>query len=389
MTAPGNMRRIYLDNAATSFPKPECVYAAIDEFNRRLGAAAGRGSYRTGIAAADIVRRCRLNLARLFNAEGPDCFAFAFNGTDALNMALHGLLRPGDHVVTTEAEHNSVLRPLRALRDIGVSVTVVECDQVGRIAADGVRAALRPETRLVAVTHASNVTGVVHPVAEIAEVAKTAGAHVLLDAAQTAGHVPIDLASVHIDLLACSGHKGLLGPLGTGLLYVRRGVEERLRSVRQGGTGTASEEDRHPSAMPELLEAGNLNLPAIAGLEAATGWLLENGVTRLRDHELDLTARLWQGLVRVPGVTLHGPDATADRVGVLSLTVDGWEPHDLAAVLDADFGVEARAGLHCAPLVHRRLGTEERGGTLRFSLGAFTTEADVDGAVDAIAAVCG
>ncbi|HEX6984904.1 MAG TPA: aminotransferase class V-fold PLP-dependent enzyme, partial [Planctomycetaceae bacterium] len=358
------MPRIYLDNAATSFPKPDAVYAAVDDYNRRLGSAAGRGAYGSAVEAAEIVRRCRLNLARLFNAEGPDRFAFASNGTDALNVALHGLLRPGDHVVTTAAEHNSVLRPLRALADRGVTVTVVDCDEAGRVAPDAVRAAVRPETRLVAVTFASNVTGAVQPVADVAGIAKAAGALVLVDAAQAAGHVPIDLAALPIDLLATSGHKGLLGPLGTGVLYVRPGVEERLEPFRQGGTGTSSEDDRHPAAMPDRLEAGNLNMPGLAGLEAATGWLLDRGVAALRRHEQEMTGRLLDGLRDIPGVTLYGPASAGDRVGVVSLTADGWTPHDLAAVLDAEFGVEARAGLHCAPRVHRRLGTADGGGTL-------------------------
>jgi len=383
------MARIYLDNAATSFPKPEPVYTAIDACNRRLGAAAGRGSYGSAVEAADIVRRCRLNLARLFNAEGPDRFAFGLNGTDALNAALHGLLRPGDHVVTTAAEHNSVLRPLRTLSDRGVAVAVIDCDETGRVSREAVRASLRPETRLVAVTHASNVTGTIQPAAEIVSAAKAAGAFVLLDAAQTAGHVPIDLAALPVDLLAAPGHKGLLGPLGTGLLYVRPGVEECLLPIRQGGTGTSSEIDHHPAAMPELFEAGNLNVPGIAGLEAATRWLLDQEVGTLRRHEQELTARLLDGLAMIPGLRFFGPSSPEDRVGVVSLTADGWPPHDLAAVLDSEFGVEARAGLHCAPLIHRRLGTAETGGTLRLSLGAFTTSAEIDTAVDALRRLAG
>lgn len=381
--------RVYLDNAATSFPKPEAVYAAIDRYNRRLGAAAGRGAYGSAVEAAGIVRRCRLNLARLFNAEGPDRFAFVHNGTDALNTALHGLLRPGDSVVTTAAEHNSVLRPLRALADLGVTATVVPCDETGYVRPEDVRAAIRADTRLVAVTHASNVTGAVQPVAEIAAVAKAAGALVLLDAAQTAGHVPIDLAVLPVDLLAASGHKGLLGPLGTGLLYVRPGVEEELRPLRQGGTGTSSEQDRHPAAMPERLEAGNLNVPGLAGLEAAAGWLLDRGIGSARRQEEELTGRLLDGLEALPGARVYGPRSAEGRVGVVSVTVDGWTPHDLAAVLDAEFGIEARAGLHCAPLIHRRLGTAEAGGTLRLSLGTFTTAEEIDAAVGALRSLGG
>ncbi len=382
-------RRIYLDNAATSFPKPDVVYAAVEDYHRRLGASAGRGAYGSAVAAADIVRRCRLNLARLFNAEGPDRFAFGLNGTDALNTAIHGLLRSGDHVVTTAAEHNSVLRPLRTQAERSVTVTVVECDVAGRVSADAVRAALRQETRLVAITHASNVTGAIQPIAAITAAAKSAGALVLLDAAQTAGHVPIDLSALPVDLMAAPGHKGLLGPLGTGLLYVRPGIEESIAALRQGGTGTSSELDRHPAGMPERLEAGSLNLPGLAGLEASTRWLIETGVDSIRRPEEELTGRLLDELESLRGVTIHGPRANAERVGVVSITVEGWEPHDLAAVLDAEFGIEVRAGLHCAPLIHHRLGTADAGGTLRLSIGAFTTAEEVDAAVAALRTLTG
>ncbi len=379
--------RIPLDNAATSFPKPDAVYAAVDDFNRRLGAAAGRGGYAAAGEAAEIVARCRRNVARLLNAEGPEQIVFTFNGTDSLNLALHGLLRPGDHVVTTAAEHNSVLRPLRTLAASGVETTVIDCDAAGRVDPAAVRTALRPTTRLVAVTHASNVTGAIQPVAEIAADAKAAGAFMLLDAAQTAGHLPINLRTLPVDLLACPGHKGLLGPLGTGLLYLRPGIENHLRPLRQGGTGTSSDDDRQPDALPEKYESGNLNLPGLAGLEAATRWLLDRGVASLCRHEMDLTERLLDGLRPLPGMTVFGPDPADDRVGVVSIVAEHFPPHDLAAVLAAEFGIEARAGLHCAPLLHRRLGTADRGGTLRFSFGAFTTAEQIDAALAALRAV--
>lgn len=382
------MPRIYLDNAATSFPKPEAVYQAMDNYSRRLGAAAGRGSYRSAMESAEIVRRCRLNLARLFNVRDPNRFAFTLNGTDALNLSLHGLLKPGDHVVTTAAEHNSVLRPLRTLADRGVEVSIVDCDEAGVISVEEILAAFRGTTRLVAVTHASNVTGGIQPVSKILGFAKQAGALVLLDAAQTAGHLPIDLEELAVDFMACSGHKGLLGPLGTGVLYVRPGLEGMLASQRQGGTGTASEVDRHPGEMPDLFEAGNLNVHGIAGLEAATSWLLSEGLETIRKHEQRLTSRLIDGLNQVAGIRLYGPGDAEQRVGVVSLTVEDWTPQDLAAVLDAEFSLEARAGLHCAPRVHQTMGTAA-GGTLRLSLGAFTTDAEVDATLNAFTRLCG
>ena len=375
--------RHYLDNAATSFPKPECVYAAVDDFNRRLGAAASRGNYAAAGEAGEIVQRCRRNIARLLNAEAADCIAFACNGTDALNIALHGLLRPGDHVVTTAAEHNSVLRPLRMLSEMGVSSTVVPSDATGRVEPGDVRAALRPNTRLVVVTHASNVTGTIQPVDDIAELAQAAGVLTLLDAAQTVGHLPIDLARLPVDLLAASGHKGLLGPLGTGVLYIRPGLETEVRPLRQGGTGTASEDDQHPAAMPHRLEAGNANLPGLAGLAAASEWLLEQDIAQLRRREIELTGRLLEALNALPKAQVYGPATVAARTGVVSLTAADWTPHDLAAVLDAEFRVEARAGLHCAPQIHGYLGTRD-GGTLRLSLGAMTTPHDIDAVLAAL-----
>lgn len=383
------MTRLYLDNAATSFPKPESVYVAIDDYNRRLGAAAGRGAYGTAVEASEIVRRCRRNLATLFNAESPDRFAFAFNGTDALNVALHGLLKPGDHVVTTVVEHNSVLRPLSSLIDEGIAVSVVECDESGRVSPKDIQYALRTDTRLIAVTHASNVTGAIQPVAEIAAIARTAGVLTLLDAAQTAGHLPIDLRTLPIDLLATSGHKGLLGPLGTGVLYVRPGLEEHLETIRQGGTGTTSDDERQPLTMPARFEAGNLNMPGIAGLEASTRWILEAGVGQLRRHEQELTQKLLAGLREIPHVRVFGPAAVNDRVGVVSLVAEGWTPHELAAVLDAEFGIEVRAGLHCAPRIHDRLKVARHGGTLRISLGPFTAAEEIDSLVRALKALCG
>ncbi len=381
------MPRIYLDNAATSFPKPEPVYDAIDRYNRRLGATAGRGAYASGIAAADVVHQCRLNLARLFHAESPNCFAFTYNGTDALNMALHGVLKPGDHVVTTVVEHNSILRPLRTLADRGVTVSFVDCDDTGCVPVAAVADALRSTTKLVVVTHASNVTGTIQPIADIAAAAKSAGAFLLVDAAQTAGHVPINLSDLPVDLLATSGHKGLLGPLGTGVLYVRPGMEEHLDSLRQGGTGTSSENDRHPTAMPDRLEAGNLNVGGIAGLRAATQWILEQGIDAIRQHETQLTGRLLDALGDLSGVHTVGPARSDRRSGIVSLAVDGWTPHDLAAVLDSEFGIEVRAGLHCAPLMHRRLAPTGEG-FLRISVGAMTTPGNVEDTIVALKTLC-
>lgn len=378
------MLRIYLDNAATSFPKPAAVYEAVDRAQREVGAAEGRSATRAATDVHRVVERCRQRTARLLGAERPEQIIFTFNATDSLNLALHGLLRPGDHVVTSAIEHNSVLRPLRHLADRGVTVSYVPADSEGRVNPDDVKCALQPRTRLVALLHASNVTGAIQPIDQFGEIARLAGVLFLVDAAQTAGHVPIDVSRSPIDLLACAGHKGLLGPLGTGILYVRPGVEEHLQSVRQGGTGTNSEDDRQPDRLPDKYEAGNHNVPGLFGLEAALGWLEQRTVADVSRHEGQLTARLLDGLAKVARLRVHGPKAVEGRVAVVSVSLEGMDPQELAAVLDDSFGIETRAGLHCAPGAHRCLGTFSAGGTLRLSPGAFTTEAEIDAALAAL-----
>lgn len=379
------MQRIYLDNAATSWPKPPEVLAAITRYMADCGAAVGRGATQQGAQLQQIVDRCRLRATRLFNAESPQRVLFTFNGTDSLNLALHGLLRPGDHVVTTDVEHNSVLRPLSDLaRRQQVEVSYLPPGPNGILAIEDLAAALRLTTRLVAVSHVSNVTGAIQPIAEMAALARLHGARVLIDAAQSAGHLPIDVRELGIDLLACPGHKGLLGPLGTGLLYVGPEVEGELHSVRQGGTGTRSEEDAQPSMLPDKYEAGNHNAVGLVGLEASLAWIDQQGLPRLREHEQDLTAQLLEGLRTIPSVRLFGPCDVQRQCGVVSLQFEQYEPQEAAAILDQHFGIEVRAGLHCAPRMHRALGTTTGGGTVRFSPGAFTTAAEIESAVAAV-----
>jgi cysteine desulfurase/selenocysteine lyase len=379
--------RIYLDNAATSFPKPSAVYEAVDYVQRQMGAAEGRSATRTAMQVHAVIERCRQRAARLLGAENPQRIIFTFNATDSLNLALHGLLRPGDHVVTSAIEHNSVLRPLRHLADRGVQVTHVAADGEGRVSPNRVEQAIRPNTRLVALLHASNVMGTIQPIDAVGEIARQAGAFFLVDAAQTAGHLPIDVSASSIDLLACAGHKGLLGPLGTGILYVKPGVEEHLQSVRQGGTGTNSEDDHQPDRVPDKYEAGNHNVPGLFGLEAGLAWLEERTVAEVSHHERQLTARLLEDLSGLPRLRVYGPKSIEDRVGVVSVTIEGMDPQELAAILDDSFGIETRAGLHCAPGAHRCLGTFAAGGTLRLSPGPFTTEAEIDAAASALRSI--
>lgn len=377
--------RIYLDNAATSWPKPPSVYDAVDHYLREVGAAAGRGAYREALEAKHIVDRTRLLMARFVGAKESESVIFTANGSDGLNLSLHGVLRPGDHVVTSDAEHNSILRPLAELTQRGVvDVTYVRTSSWGTLDPDHVRAALRPNTRLVAVTHASNVTGAMLPIEDIGKIVKDQGILFLVDAAQTLGHVPIQVDKANIDLLAGSGHKGLLGPLGTGILYVRPGVEQELVTIRQGGTGSFSDQAGQPDSMPDKLEVGNLNVPGLAGLQAGVSFLEEQGLESRRQIELEHGERLAHGIREVDGVTVYGPQQPGQSVSVLSLTIDGCSPQECASLLDAAFSIQVRAGLHCAPRMHRRLGTIDGGGTVRLSWGAFTSHEQVEAVIRAI-----
>lgn len=372
--------RCYLDNAATSWPKPEGVLAAMDRYHRELGVAAGRGATRAASEVDATIARCRLRAAQFFNAESSDRIIFTFNGTDSLNVAIHGALKPGDHVVASTLEHNSVLRPLSELRRrIGIETTFIEPEANGRVEPSKFHNALRPNTKLVALLHASNVTGVVQPIDDVGAIARQAGALMLVDAAQAAGHLPIDVRSSPIDLLACPGHKGLLGPLGTGLLYLRPGIEQDVASLRQGGTGSLSEDDHQPERLPDKYESGNHNAPGLFGLEAALGWLEQHNLTELRRQELALRRRLIGALGGVSSVQLFAAELPDEFVvGVLNFVIDGFDPQEVAAILDHDFQIQVRSGLHCAPGAHRNQGTLSDGGTVRASFGPSTTNDDVD-----------
>ena len=378
--------RIYLDNAATTWPKPESVYEAVDDYQRHLGAPSGRSGYKEAMQSNRILEQTRLRISRLINTDSPTNIVFAASGTDSLNMAIHGTLRPGDHVVTTVCEHNSVLRPLRAWReDSGVEVTYVPCDGQGIVSPDDIRDAMRPNTRLVAVIHASNVTGALQPIEEIGAIVRDHSAFFLVDAAQSLGHVRIDVEKMHLDLLAAPGHKGLLGPLGTSLLFLRPGIEDEVRPYRLGGTGTQSDEDKQPSELPDKYEPGNHNLVGVAGLAASLDWIEKRGLEALRTHEQQLTKQLMDGLEQIPKLSISGPSADGPRVGVVSLNVEGYDPQDTAAILDASAGVQCRAGLHCAPKMHASLGTDRLGGLVRLSLGWATTAEEIAHAVEALA----
>ncbi len=377
---------LYFDNAATSFPKPASVYDAIDDFMRHSAGNPGRGAHRLSLAASQVVDETRALLAQLFHAPDPQRIIFTANTTDSLNLALYGLLQPGNHVVTTTMEHNAVVRPLYTLQQQGVRVTRVPCASDGSIEPEAILSALRPETRLVVMLHASNVTGTILPVAAVGAAMREHGALLLVDAAQTAGVLPIDVQAMHIDLLAFPGHKGLFGPPGTGGLII--GERVRLRSLRQGGTGTRSEEEEQPTGLPEGLEPGTLNSVGIAGLGAGVRFILEQGTEQIAAHEAALVQRLLQGLNTVPGLTIYGPADAQRQVGVVSLRLEHWEPMDVGVALDQEFEIAVRTGLHCAPLAHRTIGTFPTG-TVRLAPGYWTTAQDIDRAIEALRCLAG
>jgi cysteine desulfurase family protein len=375
---------IYLDNAATSWPKAPGVAEAMSRFLLEEAGNPGRSGHRLARTAAERVESARRALARLLGVSPPERIVFTLNATDGLNLALKGLLRPGDHVITSSVEHNSVTRPLRALAEQGVQVTKVPCFGDGTVDVDALARAFRPNTRLVVLTHASNVAGTLQPVAEVARLAHAAGALFLVDGAQTVGAVPFRVADLGADLLAFSGHKGLLGPTGTGALYVGPGVD--LRPTREGGTGTSSELDVQPSDLPHRLESGTPNTVGIAGLGAALEYLEHRGLEAIRAHEVALVRALREGLREVPGLRLYGPEDPARCAGAVSFTLPGLEPSEVAAILDASFDVAVRPGLHCAPDAHRTLGTFPLG-TVRLSVGPFNTLDEVRQVVGYIAQI--
>lgn len=381
-------QRLYFDNSATSFPKPPEVLAAMVDYATRIGASAGRGGYAEAQESATVIRMCRERLNQLFHGENPDHFIFTLNCTDALNLAIRGVLNPGDHAITTWMDHNSVLRPYHAMGELcDLSYTHVPVDAACVVNPEDIRRAIRPSTRLISVVHGSNVTGSVQPIREIGRIAREAGILFLVDAAQTAGHVPIDVQADCIDMLAFPGHKGLLGPLGTGALYIRPGVENRLRPLRFGGTGSVSEQDVQPEFMPDRFESGSHNAIGIAGLSAGIDWILQRTVKSLFDHDQTLCRVFMEGVADVEGLRYMGPQGIRNRMGVFSVRVDGLDPMALADRLEKDFGILTRAGLHCAPLAHRHLGTADSHGTTRLSFGPFLSPQDVQYAADALAKI--
>jgi cysteine desulfurase family protein len=372
---------IYLDNGATSFPKPPAVAAAMSHFLLNVGGSPGRSGHRLSQEAARVVFECREALAQLFGAPDSRRIVFTLNATQALNTAIYGILKPGDRVVTTAMEHNSTMRPLRDLQQRGViSLEVVPCDGTGRVDLDRLATTLRTRPRLLAVVHASNVSGAIAPLATIGALARAAGTLLLADAAQSAGALPIDVEADGIDLLAFTGHKALFGPQGTGGLWARPGVEPE--PLYRGGTGSNSELEEQPTFWPDRLESGTQNAVGIAGLLAGVSFIAETGLPTIRAREEALTKRLLDGLSGSAGITVYGPPAAAERSPIVSLTFAGLVPSEAGFLLEEGFGVLTRVGLHCAPAAHRTLGTYPSG-TVRLAPGYFTTEEQIDAAIEA------
>jgi len=373
---------IYLDNAATSWPKPPAVARAVRDAITHSTGNPGRTSHRSSMDSAMLIQECRENIAQLFAINNPLRICFTANATEALNLAIKGAVSPGDHVICSSMEHNSVWRPLTALQKSGVAFSIAQADPLGVVDPVSVERLIQPNTRLIAMLHASNVSGAIEPVAALGRLSREHGITFLLDAAQSAGSIPIDVQAMHIDLLAFPGHKGLLGPQGTGGLYVSEKVD--LRPLKEGGTGSESNSPHQPACYPDRLESGTLNLPGIAGLNRSVGYVLRRGVETIARSEARLTQRLLRGLVKIDGVTVYGPDLGVERAPVISFNIHGMDPVYVAAELERRADIACRPGWHCAGLAHRTLGTA-RTGTVRLSPGPFTRFAEIEKALAAIA----
>ena len=372
---------IYLDNAATSRPKPPEVIQAMSNFMNNVCANSGRSGHRLAIQASRIVYETREAIAEFFNVTDPLRVVFTMNATESLNLAMRGSLSDGDHVITSSMEHNSVMRPLRALEAQGIEVTVVQCSEQGFLDPGDVEKAIKPNTKMVVLNHASNVIGSLAPVKEIGFLTEDYGLLFLLDAAQTAGAYPIDVQKINVDLLAFTGHKSLYGPPGTGGLYIHEGVQ--LEPLKWGGTGSRSEEEHQPGFLPDKHESGTLNVVGIAGLGTGARFVMREGVEAIRARERELTQRLTNNLLNVPGVTVYGGLNADHQIGVVSFNIQGISPSEVGLHLDDEYNIMCRVGLHCAPAAHKTIGTFPDG-TVRFGLGAFTTEDEIDAAIQAV-----
>ena len=371
---------IYFDNAATTMVKPACVVEAVTEAMCSVGNS-GRGVHGGALSASRIIYDTRAALAQLFGAESPDRIAFTANSTQALNMAIKGVLNPGDHVITTALEHNSVLRPLYELEDRGVQLTVLPADSLGNICYEDFEKAVRSNTKAIVTTHGSNLTGNLLDISRIGAIAEKHDLTYIVDASLTAGVFDIDVQKMHIDILCFTGHKGLLGPQGTGGIYVRDGVE--VRPLLSGGSGVQTYLRSHPPQMPTALEAGTLNGHGIAGLGAAVRYLLDTGLPVIREKEQGLMKTFYEAVREIPGITVYGDFTSYNRCAIVSLNVRDYDSGQVSDALSEEYGIATRPGAHCAPLMHKALGTVEQG-AVRFSFSHYNTEEEIKKAVSAL-----
>ncbi len=376
------MREVYLDNSATTFPKPECVYQAVDRFMRNCGGSPGRASHRKSQEADKTVVKTRQALARLFKISDPSRIVFTCNCTESINLAVKGILQPGDHIVITDLEHNAVLRPLWKLgKTMGIDISIVETTIDGFLDPSKVWSAINKRTRLICAVYANNVLGTILPIGDLAEIANKSHIPLLVDASQAAGVIPTNVDAMNISLFAFTGHKGLLGPQGTGGLFIREGIE--VHALKQGGTGIGSESPEQPEMSPEGYEPGTPNAVGIAGLGAAVEFIEMTGIEKIRSHEISLNTHFIEAIQEIKGIRIFGPNDPEKKVGITLVNFEALDPGDVGKILDKKFGIMVRSGLHCSALTHRKLGTERKG-AVRFSFGYFNTKEDVDYAIEAI-----
>lgn len=372
---------IYLDNAATTYPKPEKVYDSIMDCMKNYCANPGRAGHKLAMRAAREIYDARENIAKLFNIDNPMNVIFTNNATDSLNLAIKGVVKSGDHIITTSMEHNSVIRPIKSLENHGVENTIVQCDKEGFLNIEDLKKAIRSNTKLIVTTHASNVVGTLIDIKAIGEVAKEHNLLYLVDASQTAGVYDINVSDINVDMIAAPGHKCLLGPQGTGILYIREGLNVNI--LKEGGTGSKSEDLFQPDLVPDKYEAGTHNTPGIVGLNEGVKFVLEKGIDNIRNHEEKLCEYMLNKLEEVPNIIVYGTKDSKKRAAVIAINIGNMDSGEITFLLDSQYQIATRSGIHCSPLAHQTLGTLEQG-VVRFSLGYFNTESDIDEAIRAL-----
>ena len=373
---------IYLDNAATSFPKPLRVYEEIDRCMRMYCANPGRGGHKMSIASGKAISEAREKISAFFNIDNPLRLAFTKNATEAINIAIKGVVKPGDHVITSCMEHNAVIRPLKTLeKDRIINLSIVEGDSFGQIDIEKMVACINPRTRLIVCTLSSNVNGIIFPIKKIGQIARTRGILFLVDASQGAGSEEIDVDDMNIDMLAFPGHKGLLGPQGTGGIYIREGID--IIPIMQGGTGSVSDYLYQPEMMPDLIESGTLNTPGIIGLAYGIDFINETGLSNIKIFKHSLIKRLMEGMEEINGIVQYSLKDIDNNTGIAAINFEGVDSSEVSYILDKEFGIATRAGLHCAPLAHKTLGTTGQG-VVRFSVGCFNTVEEIDYTLEAL-----